>query len=345
MVSKKKVMNFTKIILGVCALITATSLLAFFITMPNKNYIRINSDRGFIRYNCPGDGTKENPYIIKNYNLVNPKKEFTGRIGIWIDGTTKFFVITNCTLSYYYFGILVVNVKPGTATIMNNTILVGGFMDAGSADAIGIGSSNATWIYNNSILGSYRSGIATFSSEDCIIEQNYCANSRYGIYISDANNITIMNNICDNNSFGIICFRNDESTFKQNWLLSNSVGIRSFDSKQNMIINNTFKNGCTGIGLINNQQIIIKLNSFYNSSGYAIRINIDSSNSTIYHNNFFHNNLEGSSQCYNEDYDSIWYNIDISEGNYWSDLGLNSTYEIDGSAGAVDLYPLSNPVT
>jgi len=51
-------------------------------------------------------------------------------------------------------------------------------------------------------------------------------------------------------------------------------------------------------------------------------------------------NSEGA---YDDGVGNIWYNSDLFKGNYWSNLGLNPTYEIDSLAESVDLYPLSSP--
>lgn len=90
----------------------------------------------------------------------------------------------------------------------------------------------------------------------------------------------------------------------------------------------------------------IQANRIYNFPYYGVYIIDDSNFNTIYHNSFYNNFIiDSSSQAYDECSENIWYNSTISEGNYWSNLGMNIIYEIDGSAGSVDLYPLPNPFT
>lgn len=89
----------------------------------------------------------------------------------------------------------------------------------------------------------------------------------------------------------------------------------------------------------------IQSNSIYNFSYYGIYLIDDSNFNTIFHNSLFNNFITNStSQAYDECVGNIWYNPYIFEGNYWSNLGLSSTYAIDGSAGSIDLYPLSSPL-
>ena len=42
----------------------------------------------------PGSGTIDDPYIIEGYNFTN-----TGFYGVYIEGTTKIFIVRNCYFS------------------------------------------------------------------------------------------------------------------------------------------------------------------------------------------------------------------------------------------------------
>ncbi len=178
-------------------------------------------------------------------------------------------------------------------------------------------------IKNNVIDDGY---IHIQNSDDFMLQNNTLktkVEEIFLLYISSANNVNISQNIFTaNESYGLV--------------VSNISNLK--------INNNTFNVRLRGLGIYGVQNSIICYNSFFNSSSYAIWNDIDSLNTTIYHNNFFDNNSNGDSQCYNEDTETIWYNVILSEGNYWNDLGINSTYEIDGSAGSVDLYPLSSSI-
>ena len=192
----------------------------------------------------------------------------------------------------------------------------------------------------------YCEGIYFMFSQNCSIENNIVR--EVSIYFRSCNNLELRNNtlVSEIEGFSLLSFFlaiNVEIT-QNDFLGREHEGIVAESISNLTISNNTFDVGIRGLNLYDVQHTIIIYNSFYNSSDYAIWINVYSFNATIFHNNFFDNNLAGDSQCYNEDTESKWYNMVLSEGNYWNDLGSNLTYSIDGPAGSVDLYPLANPV-
>jgi parallel beta-helix repeat protein len=107
----------------------------------------------------------------------------------------------------------------------------------------------------------------------------------------------------------------------------------------------TIKNSQNGITLTNSFNITIKGNTIQQTE---IGINIDnSSNNTIYSNNFINN----TKNAYDE-YNNIWYNIDLNTGNYWDDHTKTDTnndgiadtpYNIPGGDNK-DMYPLIQPI-
>jgi parallel beta-helix repeat protein len=90
--------------------------------------------------------------------------------------------------------------------------------------------------------------------------------------------------------------------------------------------------------------------SIYENNIYRNLIGVylerDSRDTVVYLNNFIENYppLE-SNQSQAKDFGlfNTWYHPILLQGNYWSNLGLNSTYEIGGNRDSVDLYPLSTP--
>ena len=236
-------------------------------------------------------------------------------------------------------------------------------------------SSNITISKNEILFDEEGQGVGVIESQNIILDANSVAlnsslptTNNAGIYLKDSQNCLITNNLINNVSNNFLgCYnieiRNNSLTsevevFNLLWfgLTSNvdithntflsdeQYGLSAGNGMNFIISNNTFKGGTKGASFFNIEYSLISYNTFHNCTDYAIWIDVGSFDVTIYHNNFFFNNPDGDSQCYNEDPDSIWYNIVISEGNYWSDLGTNSTYTISGIAGSVDLYPLSNPV-
>ncbi|MHA2256137.1 MAG: hypothetical protein ACXAAM_08700 [Candidatus Heimdallarchaeaceae archaeon] len=134
--------------------------------------------------------------------------------------------------------------------------------------------------------------------------------------------------------------------------ISAANGIDVFYSNYLSIGNNTLK-GYEFDSSYHNQGIRLVLfsnfcaifsNHIYNFTSYGIFIKQESNNNTIFHNSFLENLDAGStSQASDNGSGNMWYSPLIFEGNYWSNLGSNSTYLIDGTAGSIDLYPLSVP--
>jgi hypothetical protein len=90
--------------------------------------------------------------------------------------------------------------------------------------------------------------------------------------------------------------------------------------------------------------------------GYGVLISSGSNTNTIWNNTFYHNN--GASDTYEsshvqacDDGTSNWWNSTNGYGNYWSDWTtpddvprygiVDVPYDITGSAGAKDYYPLT----
>jgi parallel beta-helix repeat protein len=83
-------------------------------------------------------------------------------------------------------------------------------------------------------------------------------------------------------------------------------------------------------------------NNFLKGNDFGISIE-NSEYNIIYHNDFIENNLGGTSQSRDEGSNNSWYNVSISEGNYWSDWNGIGSYVIDSVTfgDVVDLYPLA----
>ena len=74
----------------------------------------IRKDQDFVnRYDFPGSGTLNNPYLIAEYNIETSKE-----YAIYIEGTTKHFLITNCTIKCQKDGILISNTAERSASPM-----------------------------------------------------------------------------------------------------------------------------------------------------------------------------------------------------------------------------------
>ncbi|MHA1316516.1 MAG: right-handed parallel beta-helix repeat-containing protein [Candidatus Heimdallarchaeaceae archaeon] len=117
----------------------------------------------------PGLGTKDDPYVIENYNITDSTTH-----GIKISGTTKYILIHDCYLngggsSSSFYGIYIDSTTDGTITVTNNTI-----------------SNYATGIYLSSCSNnSFTFNIITNSNND-------------GLYLSSSSNNTFSSNTITN---------------------------------------------------------------------------------------------------------------------------------------------------
>jgi len=348
--------------------------------MKNRVYfvgeIIIYRDEDFAnRYHFPGNGTKEDPYIIENF-IFSTKRLF----GIKINQTSSHFIIRNCNIEAGY-PIVLVNVSYGTARIENNIFTGQG------RPSIELIYCPGTIVRNNICYGSV--GIKTTGCYDSLISNNNCNNMRYGLHLLGLNdNLMVDNNTCNNNEYGIFFIHEDQYLYGK-YMVSHSIVIANNtcnnNSERGMFVswvenstilgNNCSYNGRSGYGGrglnltikrnyfsfngkgMNIEYIInssVSKNVFYNNTGLAIEID-DSTNTVFYANNFINNYYSGTLQnrsqvnddsSLSSDYGpNIWYNATLSQGNYWAELVwfLGATYAIEGSDNE-DLYPLENPV-
>ncbi len=116
------------------------------------------------------------------------------------------------------------------------------------------------------------------------------------------------------------------------------------------VINNTCNNNENGINL-HSSDCVVTYNLVQKNIDYGICLSSSADNNIIHHNIFVDNNLGSSSQAIDNGKKNKWYDTETKEGNYWSDLGDECTYKIDGDAHSKDLYPLNraqsclNPIT
>ncbi len=153
------------------------------------------------------------------------------------------------------------------------------------------------------------------------VSNNTCYNNKWnGILHSSSSSSIIINNICNNNDYD---------------------GIRLSSSESLTIINNTCNNNnVSGIYFFYSDLCVVIYNLIQENEVYGVILNPDSDNNIFHHNTFVDNNLGGTSQAHDTGSNNIWHDSETLEGNYWSDWSGTGSYSIDGSAEAIDLYPL-----
>ncbi len=177
---------------------------------------------------------------------------------------------------------------------------------------------NYVTLYNNTCSHNGEAGIDSDGASSSTIFQNNCTENQYGLYI-DAFYVNVTENCCTDNDYGLYVTTGSwYATFTKNTCSHNLIyGIISEGSKE-----------CT-----------FQYNFISHNTHYGLYLTNNSKGSTIAYNHIVDNNLGGSSQAYDDGEGNIWYDEEQQMGNHWSDWKKEG-YNIDGSAGSVDLYPL-----
>ena len=240
--------------------------------------IEILNDDNFTDYSFLGLGTAEEPYIIENYNIT---ATYPDNKGIYINGTTKHFVIRNCYVDTDLSGIHISNVAEGTASIINSTC------------------SNNLW------------GIYLSSSSGATLTNNTCSNNRYGIRLDSSSGAALTSNNFYNAGLTI----SEESvedcltyTVENNWVNDRLLGFYinlNEDIISDPIFGQLIFINCSEIVVCNqeltNTSIGLYLGwcenaTIFNnvcSNNYASGIQLDSSSGATLTNNTCNNNLDG----------------------------------------------------
>ena len=237
--------------------------------------IRILKDEDFDNYNFPGNGTKNNPYIIENYNITTSEDS-----AIYVNSTTKYFIIRNCFLEANNSGIYICNIAFGTANITQNYCINNHLY------GIHLEFAPGTLIARNYCLNNYY-GIFLSSSSDVILANNFCFNNNYGVFSCSSSNIVLTNNTCTNNSEHSIYL--DHSSFAT--IIENSCNnIILIYVSHSSLTNNTCKNYFHGIYLYHSSNITLTNNTCIdNYNGIYL---YHSSHATLIHNIFINCGLE-----------------------------------------------------
>jgi len=375
----KKLISNVLILLVTAGLITGGILLKP-LHRPVGLTLLINSDDDFRRFNCRGSGTPEDPYIIKNL-VFGVNETFVKRwyYGLEVINTNSFFVVRDCIFFGGLHAIRIANVARGTANISHNKFY--GRQQAEADNILGgsgieIDNSEGIIIAHNLFTKATKSGggnLYITNSKNIFLENNEFED--YVVLIENSLNVSLTKNLsgadflCDIwNSENISitensCFNSGSSIYlwySSNILIDNN-SIKTTRSSQGIILMNCsyisvkwnnitkpfYDSSMSGRGIIlqNSQFSIIEFNIIKYYARYAIAIFENSNNNTIFSNMFYNNKgaQNDVSQGYDEGFGNLWFNPSLLVGNYWNDLGSNTTYEIAGPAGSVDLYPLSSP--
>jgi len=210
------------------------------------------------------------------------------------------------------------------SVIENNTCL-------GNGGIILIDSSFSR-VYNNTC------------KENASIHLLFCPNSEISKNTILLNDISIISfpGLYSSSASCINLYYSDSSKISQNICINNTaIGIKIEGSVECTITNNICHANREGIILSYTDTCVLNQNILLENEQYGIHL-VSSNNNDVFHNIFIYNNLEGTSQAYDDGTQNIWYNENKREGNCWSDWQGEEEYNIDGPAYSSDDYPLND---
>ncbi len=242
-------------------------------------------------------------------NVVNNTCSYNSWDGIFLEDSGS-STVANSTCNNNNYGIKFRS--SGSLTIVDNTFTNCGLeISVGSIDTYLSYTIENNWV-NGKKLGFYINLDSTIIAEPI-----------YGqLILVNCTNVTIRDQILNNAGTGL------------------SLHFCRYSTINNNTCNN---NNYRGI-FLDADDCVVTYNLLQENMNYGIFLSSGSDNNLIHHNTFVDNNLGETSQAYDSGETNTWYDIEIKEGNYWSDWSGTGFYSIDGSADSVDQYPLDEPV-
>jgi parallel beta-helix repeat protein len=181
----------------------------------------------------------------------------------------------------------------------------------------------------------HNSGILIDGAFSNNITDNKIINTKYGVYLSYSGNSLIYDNEITSNYFDGVSV--DHST--NNRIQSNNITFNLFNgvllssSGGNIIHGNNMSSNLYGISLYYSSDNRIAANTISYNFDKGIHVVTNSSNNSIYHNNFYLNknyNVQSDGSTNAWDY--------VGEGNYWSDY---AGQDPDGDGIGNTPYPIN----
>jgi len=224
----------------------------------NSSPIYITDNDDLMNYDFPGNGTKDNPYLIAGLFLT----DFTTDL-IWIMDTDVFINIENCTLNGVkglYFGIHLRNTA--------NIAIIGNKINY-TSDAIHIVSSINIMIQSNIIHDNALDGIVVTNSQYIDIGENIIYSNGFVkpdlLKIHSSGYESIGQTSSGGN--GILIDPSSNISIHKNFLFENRLnGIILFNSTNvELISNKIHHNGDNGLNLWNSGKNIIRDNEIFSN--------------------------------------------------------------------------------
>jgi len=306
------------------------------------NTINNNEDKGIgidIDYSCYNVSISENSLF---------------RCGLIVEGGTYENFIT-----YFVEPSNLVNNKKLYYYVNKNNLKSPDFLNSGQIILIRCNDS----IISNLDVTHSTLGIFLFECKNVLISKNIVSFNRYpGIYVAFSNNISLINNIF-NDCPGIYLLQGNNNLLKENFIESGIIWI--YYSNNNIVSENRISDGSYGIKLDYSYSNTISGNIIRNTEFAGIYL--DYSNYTTIFANIIKNSNETGLYIHYSQENVVYQNCFIENrinaeddgilnqwdngtvGNYWDNYegvddnndGIGDTpYDISGSAGSKDNYPL-----
>jgi len=311
----KKVYRRIFEVFSLLAFIGLGALLPLYLVSEKSNSIEINSDNDFKKFDLPGVGTANDPYILEDLTISDQSFR-----GISISNTNKFFVIRNCYLFRNLLnGIRLDSIAQGTGLIYNNTIVehpLAGILISNSHNItvqsntiieskymIWLNNSNNCNMIDNSIYAyrppldqysiKYR-GIYIDNSEKTLIENNYIKNVANGIYAINGEYTNINNNFIHIiTQTGVFLLDCSYTEIKLTTCLDSTYsGFYIRDSDFVKLMNSTVQGSEFGLRAYNIVNNSIEFNIFEENDEGMLMYG-DCKNNSISNNEFTNNEIRG----------------------------------------------------
>lgn len=273
--------------------------------------IKISENADFERLNIDGEGTFENPYMIKNLRFSNYLA------GICIRNTTAYFTITNCEFLFNTMGILIV-LATGRGNISKN------FFYGSKLTGLEIVMSRNLIIAENQFHndGMYFL-VNNFQAQKITLKDNKINGKKLGYFVARKNLV-----IQETEEYGQLIFINCSNFTVEKLVFSNtSIGLQIYNCKNSIVKNCTFMNNNYGLKthysstlnindclfLTNNfpiyfdrsQNFSLERNHFLNNEGSAM---FWVTHNSIIQNNTFSSNHRKGLELYSSSYNKISFN-------------------------------------